>query len=250
MKSFKFLLFALFIGFAVHAQEYTTSLDGVNWVKIESRSKITVKTHSQNQLLIQPEKSFKIPEKAKGLKLVGDGVANTDIGFSVIKDGNNLLVKNLRNTDNGETVIYLPASQNISVKSSGLHNIEVSGFTGEIEANADVTGAITISDVTGPITAHTNTGKVEVIFNKVNQSSPISISTATGEVDVTLPAYTPADLSLNSTMGEIYTNFDLSLPDKNGLKAISTKKVVGSINDGGVKIQLNSATGNIYLRKK
>ena len=250
MKSLSLLMLALIISVAAQAQEYTTALDGVNWVKIESKSKIILKTHSKNQLLIKASGSYEVPEKAKGLRLVGDGVANTDIGFSVLKDGNNLLVKNLKNSQDDDTVIYLPATQNISVKSTGLNNIEISGFTGEIEANSDITGEITITDVSGPVTANTNTGTISVIFNKVNQSSPITIKTATGAVDVTLPANTPADLSMDSTMGDIYTNFDLSLPDKNGLKVISSKKITGSINNGGVKIQLNSATGNIYLRKK
>ena len=250
MKSFQLLMLAMLLSAVSQAQDYTTTLDGVNWVKIESKSKINVKTHAKNELLIKASDSYEVPEKAKGLRLVGDGVANTDVGFSVLKDGNTLLVKNLKNSQDGDTVIYLPASKNISVTSTGLNSIEISGFTGEIEASAVVTGQITITDVSGPVTANTNTGTVTVVFNTVNQSSPITIKTATGAVDVTLPANTPADLSMDSTMGAIYTNFDLSLPDKNGLKAISSQKVTGSINNGGVKIQLNSATGNIYLRKK
>lgn len=250
MKSFKLLTLALFISVVSQAQEYTTSLEGVNWVKIESRSGIIVRTHTKNQLLIKTSSPYEVPEKAKGLKLVGDGIANTEIGFSVIRDGNNLLVNNLKNSQDDDTVIYLPATQNISVKGKGLHGIEIAGFTGEIEATSDLIGEITITDVSGPVTANTTTGNISINFNKVNQTSPISINTATGAVDITLPANTPADLTLDSTMGDVYTNFDLSLPDKKGLKAISSKKVTGSINNGGVKIQLNSATGNIYLRKK
>lgn len=236
----------------VQAQkDYTQSLDGIEWIKIESKSDITVKAHDKSQLLIKGGTVENTPEKAKGLKLVGDGSAeNTGVGFYVGKEGNSLIVKNLRNTNSRKVEIYLPASKNISVLSSGLNDIEISGFKGEIEASAKVVGSITLTDVTGPITADSNTGTIKVVFNKVNQSSPISISTATGEVDVTLPKDTPANLSLQSTMGEIYTNFELSIPDKDGLKAISTQKVKGSINNGGVKIQLNSATGNIYLRKK
>ncbi|MEH6681282.1 MAG: DUF4097 family beta strand repeat-containing protein [Sediminicola sp.] len=233
------------------AQGYTHSLDGIKWVKIESKSDIVVKTHSKSQLLIKGKTTDPIPEKAKGLRLVGDdGTDNTEVGFYVFKDGNDLIIRNLRKMDGGSSEIYLPSNQNISVNSKGLNDIEITGFSGEIEASAEVTGNITILEATGPITANSNTGNISVTFNKVNQAAPISISTATGEVDITLPTDTPADLSLQSTMGEIYTNFDLSVPDKNGLKAVSTQKINGAINKGGVKINLNSATGNIYLRKK
>ena len=250
MKKLKITLAFFLTALLTNAQDFTQALTGVEWVKIESKAHITIKTHSKDNLFIKGGEALNFPEKAKGLKLVGEGgTDNTGVGFYVFKEGNNLIIRNLQKSDNS-TEIYLPSKQNISVKSNGLNDIEISGFGGEIEASAEVTGNITILDVTGPITANSNTGTVEVIFSKVNQSSPITISTATGEVDVTLPKDTPADLALSSTMGEIYTNFDLNVHDKNGLKAISTQNVKGSINNGGVKIQLNSATGNIYLRKK
>lgn len=252
MNKTKFTILACLITFMTNAQaDYTQSLEGITWVNIESKAQIVVKTHPGNQLLIKGRNMPQNPDKAKGLKLVGDqGFDNTNAGFYVIKEGSNLLVRNLRKSEGDGAEIYLPASQNIKVKSNGLNNIEISGFTAEVEASSELVGNITITNVTGPVTANSNTGNVDVIFTKVSQYTPISISTATGDVDVTLPNDTPADLVMDSTMGEIYTNFDLKVPDKDGLKAISAQKVKGSINNGGVKIQLNSATGNIYLRKK
>ncbi len=115
---------------------------------------------------------------------------------------------------------------------------------------AEINGSVRISDVTGPITAEALNGELEVSFDKVSQSSPISLYTTNGELDISIPANTPANLTLSTINGEIYTNFDLTLPDKNGLKPIATKKVRGSINNGGVDIQLKSTNGTIYLRKK
>jgi hypothetical protein len=233
------------------AQEFTQSLEGVEWVKIESKAKIRVKAHAKSQLLIKIGSKLTTPDKAAGLKLVGEGgTDNTEVGFYVVKEGSNLIIRNLRKSENETAEIYLPANQNISIKGDGLNDMEIEGFSGEIEASSEVTGNITLNNVSGPLTVDSNTGKVVVTFGKVNQSSPISISTSTGEIDVTLPGDTPADLTLESTMGEIYSNFDLSVPERNGLKAISTQNVGGAINNGGVKIILNSATGNIYLRKK
>jgi len=251
MKKITILLVAFLINLTMNAQEYTKSLEGIEWVKIESKAPIIVKTHSKKDLMIKGGSALQFPEKAKGLKLVGEGGSdNTNVGFYVFKEGNNLIVRNLLKSDNGNAILYLPASQKIKVKSEGLNDMEIEGFSNEIEASSEITGNITLKNITGPITVNSSTGDIEVIFNKVNQSSPISISTATGTVDVTLPENTPAELSLESTMGEIYTNFNLSIPDKKGLKAISAQNIKGSINNGGVKIQLNSATGNIYLRKK
>lgn len=250
MKLLQTIFFISICCITVNAQnDFTKSLEGIEWVQIESKNDIIVKTHNSNQLLLKGGKLEATPEKAKGLKLVGEGgTDNTNVGYSVEQKGNILIVKNLRR--DGKAEIFLPASQNISVKSRHLNDIEITGFTGEVEASAEVVGNVTIKDVTGPLTVNSNTGTVEVIFSKLNQNSPTTITTTTGTVDVSLPKETPATVTMNSTMGEVYTDFDLQLPEKNGLKAISTQKVKGTLNGGGGSIQLNSATGNIFLRKK
>ena len=229
-------------------EDYTRTLSDVTWVRIESKADVILKTHNAAGILIRADKKVVPPEKAKGLKLVGDGAqANTEIGFSVIKEGNELIVRNLRRDETAE--IYLPAKQNVSVRSKWQGHIEITGFTGEVEASAELNGEITVRDITGPLTADALNGRVAVVFSKVNQGAPITISTTNGEMDITLPTTTPADVKLGTLNGEIYTNFELNTPSKDGLKAIATKEVEGAINNGGVTISLKSVNGNIYLRK-
>jgi hypothetical protein len=249
MKKLTFLIISYLWLSALFAQEdYSRSLGDISWVRIESKADIIVKTHSAAGILIKADKKIASPEKAKGLKLVGNGEqANTEIGYYVIKEGNDLIVRNLRKDETAE--IYLPANQNISVRSKWNGNINISGFTGEVEASAELNGHIRIRDISGPLTANTLNGEVNVDFNNVNQKSPITIATTNGEMDITLPAATPANIKLGSINGEIYTNFELNTPAKDGLKAIATKNVEGSINNGGVTISIKSVNGNIYLRK-
>lgn len=248
-KSTCLFLSVLCCCFLFAQEDYTRTLSDVTWVRIESKADVILKTHSAAGILIKADKKVMPPEKAKGLKLVGEGAqANTEIGFYVIKEGNDLIVRNLRKDEPAE--IYLPASQNISVRSKWQGHIEITGFTGEVEASAELNGEIEIRDITGPLTANALNGKVEVVFNKVSQKAPITISTTNGEMDVTLPATTPAHVKLGSLNGEIYTNFELDTPSRDGLKAIATKNVEGAINNGGVTISLKSVNGSIYLRKK
>jgi hypothetical protein len=205
---------ALFVGTIAKAQsDYTKSLNGIQWVKIESKTDITVKTHSSNELLIKSGPKIKTPDRAKGLKLVGEGgTDNTDVGFSVVQDGNTLIVYNLRKSKGAE--IYLPASQNIAVKSTWNGDIEIDGFSG-----------------------------------KVTQDSPISLYSTNGAVDVSLPSSTPANLALSTLNGNVYTDFDVKAEDKNGLKSVLGRDIKASINGGGVKISMKSTNGNMYLRK-
>ena len=248
----KLIVFLCTCVLAINAQaqsDYTKSLNGIEWVKIKSRSEITIKTHDKNEILIKALNLAPIPSKAKGLKLVGiGGEDNTDIGFNVVQTGNDLIVESVRKSGGAE--IYLPKSQNVSVTNTWDGDIYIEGFTGEVEANAKLNGGLTMSNISGPITAYALNEDIKVVFNTINQNSPIVIRTTNGEIDVTLPENTKADLELNSWNGDAYTNFDLKRPDRDGLKSISGKNVKGAINGGGVSIQLKSTNGNIYLRKK
>lgn len=251
MRNFTSILLLSLVFATANAQtDYTKSLSGIAWVKIESKADIIIKTHDKNEILIKSGKKKSTPDRAAGLKLVGQygGTDNTDIGFYVVEDGNNLIVKNLRKSE--KATIYLPKSQNVSAKTTWHGDLKISGFTGEVEANARLNGSIYINDISGPLTANALNGTVEVTFGKVNQTSPISIFTTNGVVDVTLPSNTPGDLSMSSWNGDVYTNFDIAKPDKEGMRSVAGRKVTGKINNGGVSIKLNSTNGNIYLRKQ
>ncbi len=254
MKTIKVTFLALLVCSMLSAQEdYTKSLDGIEWIKIESKADIIVRTHSEKQLRIKAKSSSKTPKKAKGLKLVGSGGSdNTDVGFYVVKEGNTLIVRNLRKWNNGDGEIYLPANQNISVTTNGTSqsDIRIYGFKGEIEANARLNGGIKIENVSGPVTANSLNGNIDISFADVNQGSPITVYSTNGALDIRLPEDTPTNLSIGSTNGEIYTNFELKFPEKNGLKSVSSQRVKQSLNGGGVQLQLKTTNGNIYLRKQ
>lgn len=250
MKKFTIIIAALFMGIIAQAQtDYTKSLSGIEWVKIESTTNITVKTHSSNELLIKSGPEVKTPERAKGLKLVGEGgTDNTNIGFSVVQDGNTLIVHNLRKNKGAE--IYLPKTQNIAVRSTWNGNIDIEGFSGEIEADAQLNGSVRIMNVNGPVTANSLNGTLEVVFGTVTQDSPISLYSTNGVVDVTLPANTPANLSLSTLNGNVYTDFDVKPENKDGMQSLLGRNINASINGGGVKFSMKSTNSNMYLRKK
>ncbi len=248
-KSIVFICACLLAGIMQGQSDYSKSLDGIEWVKIKSRSEIVLKTHDKNEILIKAKGLKPLPSKAKGLKLVGvGGEDNTDVGFNVVQTGNNLIVESVRKSGGAE--IYLPKSQNVSVTNSWNGDIYIEGFTGEVEANANLNGGLQLVNISGPITAYALNESIRVQFDKINQDAPIVIRTTNGEIDVTLPESTPANLELSSMNGDIYTNFDLKRPEKNGLKSYGSSKVNGAINGGGVGIKLKSTNGNLYLRKK
>jgi DUF4097 and DUF4098 domain-containing protein YvlB len=247
------------------AQEnFKQSLSGIKHVKIDMDAKIKLVAGSGNELIIEEsskkdhdyswdseEDKQKKEDKMKGMKAVySGGVDNTGFGLFVEKNGETLEIKDLKSwMQRGSVTITLPKSMNVMLNCGNLGKADVEGFSSELEVNANV-GYINLTNVTGPVTAHTSTGPITVKFSNVNQSSPISITSSTGDVDVTLPTSTKANLELNSTMGTIYTDFDLEIPREDGMKRIgAVRKIESKINNGGVNISLRSSTGDVYLRK-
>jgi len=269
----KIVIIALFISSIINAQskkEFTYSLVGIKKVKIESGTSIKIIASASSKLvlsetkhshngnspiinrLVNNHKGKSKSDKRKGLTAIYPGGRdNTNgFGFSVKKEGNVLIIKDLKSHFQRNGIqISLPKTMNFLADSGNLGSIDIEGFTSEIEADSNV-GAINIKNVTGPITAHTSVGPITIDFSKVNQTSPITITTSVAEIDVSLPANTNANLELK-TRGTVYTNFDFPIPTKKGMKRVNSRSSIsGNINKGGVKITLRSSLGNIYLRKK
>ncbi len=276
MKRLTLLLF--FISGVIIAQnkEYTHSLSGIKKVRIETNTVTKIVALTGNSLTLKKYKpthkdcddcdyehnydhdhNFGINKKSKQDKRKGltpiypGGKDNTNgFGFSVTKEGNVLVVKDLKSHHQPNGIeVNIPKNIDIYVDTGNLGSAEIEGFISEEEANTNV-GGITMKNVTGPITAHSSVGPITIDFSKISQLSPITISTSVSEIDVTIPSSTKADLDLK-TNGTVYTNFDIEIPTKKGMNNVSrVNRITSSINNGGVKIKLKSSMGNIYLRKK
>ena len=260
MKQLLIIMLVATISTALNAQkDFVKNLEGINWVKISSKSNIILRTHNKNQLIIKYvsgndsiglDSIQGLRKKIEGLRLVSTALDNTSMGYNVTKEGNDLVIINVSKENGyiGNTEIYLPSSKNISLKNIMFGNIEIFDFKGEIEASTKM-GNISIEGATGSIIANSESGDINVVFSKVTQSLPISISSVVGHVDVSIPSSTSANLTLKSLIGEIYTDFKINLSGEDCLDVMPRKKIQTSINNGGVTIRLGTASGNIYLRK-
>ena len=199
------------------------------------------------------------PEKAKGLKAISStGLEdNTGIGLNVSTKGTKIIVSGVsKSSADGHYTIKVPKglSCKIDYNSPFAHDdLKINGFSGELEIST-MNSDIFLESVTGPLLLNSINGDINIAFSNVNQKAPISITTINGEIDVTIPAGTAAELSMSSLQGEIYTDFDIDFKqkyEKEGLTYVGGgQDVEGNINGGGVDILLKTINDNIYLRKK
>lgn len=201
-------------------------------------------------LITSTAEAVSVPARAKGLKPVYTaGTDNTGIGLSVEKNGNHITITCLLPlTRPGSYKIRVP--ENLALKyESGCEragDINIQGIKNEIEINS--CHSMTLKSVTGPLVLSTIGGNIDVIFAEPLSGKPCSISSVSGEVDVTLPSRTGADIDLQSVTGNIYSDFDF--PEKNQkVKQIGGNNVNHKLNGGGFGLNLVSISGSVYLRK-
>jgi DUF4097 and DUF4098 domain-containing protein YvlB len=157
--------------------------------------------------------------------------------------------------------IKVPWKTSLKLKTVNEGGIKVKDVIGDIEAN-NLNGSIKLMGISGTVVAHTLNGNIFALFKEVNPSKPMSFSTLNGDLDVSLPHGVAADVKLNSTNGEIFSDFDIKINKSNldlrkkrgsrGLKyqILKNGTIFGSINGGGKKFSFNTFNGDIFLRKK
>ncbi len=192
-------------------------------------------------------------ERAEGLRAVNSlGLDdNTGLGIHVNDKGNIVEVFQLRKTEAPDITVQVPKGVIVSFK----HESEYGGkarfvnLPNEIEVSA-IYNSVVLDHVTGPLTVETTYGNVTADLDGALKD-PLSIVSIYGFIDITLPQATKADLRLSTSYGDIFAapEFNLKVAATNGMDVYGDK-VNGTINGGGIKIDLTSNYGKIYLRKK
>lgn len=205
---------------------------------------------SGNDVSIEADGDFEVPERAKGLKpLYRNASDNTGLGLEVTESGGVMTIRKATSKD-AEYTIRIPADAALKIEEESWEGseFEISDLKGEIEVKS-LGSDIVIKNVTGPVTANTTSGDITVVFSSVSQSAPTTISNISGFIDVTMPSATKANLRMESISGDLYTDFDLSMQGK-GMPRVGGSKVVAPVNGGGVEITLKCISDDVYLRKK
>lgn len=258
MKTIKKITIALFIGLLfiaeIKAQEYKVSVGPSGKIMVNNLyGEILIEGHSGSELIITATGLKSAPERAKGLKsLYGTRNDNTGIGLSVMEENNVFEISGAsKQAEDARYKFLVPNNVFISLDCSSPfanEDIVIRDYSGEVEAKI-LNGGIEFENLTGPAVLYATNGDVVGTFLTVNQEYPISITSINGDVDVSLPNDTKADLKLSSVNGEIFTDMDIEFNEKD-MPRIGGRKVKGKLNGGGVDIHLETINKNIYLRKK
>ena len=95
------------------------------------------------------------------------------------------------------------------------------------------------------ISAETISGNFELTYD----GAEMYLKTISGDVDITVPSKMGLDFNAKTISGEIYSDLEISYPrGKDGLRQIVGRDIFGRIAGGGTESNLETISGNIFLR--
>lgn len=217
--------------------------------------RVTIEGHNGNEIIFSSQDpDEEVDKRAAGLRSINSlGLDdNTGLGINISDKGNTVEVHQLKKMHSPDIRILVPKGIIVAYKHESQYGSEVEfkNLPNEIEVSAQY-NSISLDNVTGPLTVETTYGHVEAKFD-TNIKDPISIVSIYGYVDVTLPQTTKANLRLSTDYGEILVSpeFDIKVDKSGGGLVAYSDKVIGTINGGGINMNLSCNYGKVYLRKK
>jgi hypothetical protein len=257
MKKMKYsflLVASLCIASLSRAQEYKVSVGDLKDAKIileDFTGDVPIEGYAGNEIIVTTNGHFDRDDRAKGLKpIYAAGTDNTGIAVAMEKNGNRVTLRCLLPITKGADYKFrVPESVALEITRDCAKggNTTITNIKNEIEFKG--CHDVTLSKVTGPIVVSTISGSVNVVFTEVAKDKPISISSVSGEVDVTIPAKTPFSLEMGTVSGNMYSDFDFPVAKNDDMRRVGGGKVRTDLNGGGTAVRLHSVSGNVYLRK-
>jgi DUF4097 and DUF4098 domain-containing protein YvlB len=255
MKKTIFLLTAAvftLLTISLTAQDYTLNMSEGKLI-LNEINRVEIIGTTGSQVIISTEaKEDQKDERADGLREINaSGLSdNTGLGLSVDKEGSSAKVSQV-GRNNRNYVIKVPRGVSVYYEHSSWEGktLSIRNLQSEIEVSANYC-SIELENVTGPMAINTVYGQIDATFEKAPQADAVSLHSVYGNVDVTLPAATKADLTLSTSYGKIFTDLDIEVKkEESGMREISSSKISGTLNGGGIDMRLKSTYKNIYLRK-
>lgn len=225
----------------------------------EEEADVEERVEEQLQEMLEVEREGKARKQRdtsgmKKLQLPGS------LRLSIEEEGNHMEIRTQLMRQAVDLVIQVPYATSLELRTMMGGVVVVDNVKGEIEVN-NMNGPITLTAISGTVMASAMNGDVEVTFAEINPDKPMSFSTMSGDIDVTLPASTKANLKMKTNYGDIFSDFEIKVdttpqkvkeePEKEGerYRIAFDRYYIGAINGGGPEYLLKTFHGDILIRK-
>lgn len=141
-----------------------------------------------------------------------------------------------------DVVIHVPAHCEVQAKTV-TGTLDVEGIFAPVSARV-ITGQLKLRDLAGAIYAKTITG--QLLYSGLLSEDHHRFETVTGEIELTLPADTSAELSAQTTTGSVHCQLPLS--NRQVERHFVGSKLRGTLGSGAGRIKAKVTTGSFTIR--
>jgi len=193
------------------------------------------------------------PRSTKGLK----SVKSQGMRLEIEEKNNEVEISSELPNQHVDLVIKVPQRSSVEVELYKGGDINIDGVNGGLELES-YQGMIIAKNISGPIVAETARTDIVVSFSAFAKTSPSSLTSHMGNVDITLAKNIAANVNVQTYQGEIFSGLDKDFVVVDEIKKSKQGKkqeiVLGGslqskVNGGGQALSLISYSGNLYIRQ-
>lgn len=189
-----------------------------------------------------------------GAKMLAGGGA----GLEITERDNRVNVESDLPTGAITIVARVPRRAKLDLSTINESEIVVRDIVGDLQLE-NVNGPITATNITGSVIAESINNPITVGLSGVAAGGATSLSSLNGDITLTLPAAARAELHLDTSQGEITSDFELDIKPskplierKEGRGGVSVRMedvIVATVNGGGPVIRVKTLNGGIKIAK-
>jgi DUF4097 and DUF4098 domain-containing protein YvlB len=179
-------------------------------------------------------------------------------GLEISERDNRVSVESDLPTSSITVVARVPRRAKLDLSTVNESEIVVRDIVGDLQLE-NVNGPITATNITGSVIAESVNNPITVGLAGVAAGAATSLSSLNGDITLTLPAATRAELHLDTAQGEITSDFELDIKPskplierKEGRGGVSVRMedvIVATVNGGGPVIRVKTLNGGIKIAK-
>lgn len=179
--------------------------------------------------------------------------ASLNIALSISGNGQ-ALIKDINGSINvvaNDTITITNSRNNVSAQTLKKGSILIANAAGPVSAITQQ-GNIIADAIAHNFSAYSATGKVTVAYAKLPSTSSVDVETASGNIFLTLPSDTNAEIHGHTAHGTLVSDHYITLkPYATQLNSMAwnryKKEVNGILGSGEATIALRSAKGNVKI---
>lgn len=183
--------------------------------------------------------------------LTGGGFA-----FDIEEDDNEISVQTDHRLEKVTVIARVPRRADVSLSTVNDGEIVVRNITGTLELG-NANGPVTATGISGAVIAESINDTIDIGFASLPDEGVMSMESMNGDLVVRLPGNAGAELHLDSSEGEILSDFEVDvLPSKpvveredtgDGVSVRVENTIVARVNGGGPVIRLKTLNGDISI---